>query len=211
MARGGKIECLEGQVFGRLTVIEMAERNTSNKVQWLCRCVCGNISTTAAGSLKNGSSKSCGCLRREFIKECSTITGESQTPLGQIYNAMFGRCRIRQRNDEQCFVTGAWADKSGKGFYAFKEWALSQGWEKGMHICRNGDVGDYNEDNCRVGSCQENLEEAHAKHYTFVSPLGAVTKIYNLSKFCKEGGLECRRMYEVHSLKRGHHKGWTII
>lgn len=62
---------LTGQKFGRWTVIEPDGYRRSS-VAWKCRCECGNTKTVGAPELRNGNSKSCGCLRREVIRERST-------------------------------------------------------------------------------------------------------------------------------------------
>ena len=56
---------LTGQKFGRLTVIERAE-NRGKRVTWLCKCECGNEIVIIGGNLKNGSTKSCGCYKKEM-------------------------------------------------------------------------------------------------------------------------------------------------
>src|SRR5262245_42778540 len=51
---------LTGQRFGRWTVLNRAE---NRKSCWLCRCNCGTERPEFSGSLKDGTSKSCGsCL-----------------------------------------------------------------------------------------------------------------------------------------------------
>lgn len=60
------IRKLEGQVFGRLTVIRrvsLPSRGMSPK--WECRCICGKIIVTRAEYLVRGSTQSCGCLRKQ--------------------------------------------------------------------------------------------------------------------------------------------------
>ena len=63
---------LTGKRFGRLTVIERAESRKQPKggrsTRWLCQCDCGNVVLVNASTLKNGESKSCGC-----IKSCGEI------------------------------------------------------------------------------------------------------------------------------------------
>lgn len=62
-----KFEDLTGQKFGKLTVIERAEDyvfpNGTKRIQWLCKCDCGNERKAISKFLKNGTIKSCGCLR----------------------------------------------------------------------------------------------------------------------------------------------------
>lgn len=61
----GKFEDLTGKKFNRLTVLELAERNSSGQIQWKCRCDCGNIVFATTSYLKSGHTKSCGCLNKE--------------------------------------------------------------------------------------------------------------------------------------------------
>ena len=64
-----KVEDLTGRVFNHLTVIE---RDLSKKgTYWLCQCDCGNpiLTSVRACNLKNGNTKSCGCLRGKNLKE----------------------------------------------------------------------------------------------------------------------------------------------
>lgn len=59
---------LTGQKFGRLTVIRRAE-NKGKSVCWLCKCDCGNEVEVRSADLRNGMSKSCGCLRDEVASK----------------------------------------------------------------------------------------------------------------------------------------------
>lgn len=80
MARGRKINDLTGQQFGRLTVVELAEKKPGRPLSWLCQCSCGNVSTVQGCSLKAGLTKSCGCLQREqTIKRLSKPKHEHVT------------------------------------------------------------------------------------------------------------------------------------
>jgi DNA-binding Xre family transcriptional regulator len=60
MAR--RIIDLTGKQFGRLTAIRRAGKNRHEQVLWQCHCSCGNTLTTLGASLRNGSTRSCGCL-----------------------------------------------------------------------------------------------------------------------------------------------------
>lgn len=55
---------LVGQRFGRWLAIE-EELDTKKRHTVLCRCDCGTQRSILAQNLKNGGSKSCGCLKRE--------------------------------------------------------------------------------------------------------------------------------------------------
>lgn len=57
---------LLNEKFGRLTVIEKAE-NYKNRTAWICQCECGKIITVTTKNLRNGSVRSCGCLKRKSL------------------------------------------------------------------------------------------------------------------------------------------------
>jgi hypothetical protein len=60
---------LRGKTFNRLTAIKEAGKTKHGQVIWLCKCSCGNTREALAGQLKNGAVKSCGCLRKETVKQ----------------------------------------------------------------------------------------------------------------------------------------------
>ena len=65
--KGGRnIVDLTGKVFGLLTVIELdPDREIGKPLRWRCRCECGSTHFKAlGGSLKHGTTISCGCYRR---------------------------------------------------------------------------------------------------------------------------------------------------
>ena len=53
--------------YGRLLVIKHAGKDKRNKHLWLCKCDCGNEKVVVADNLSSGKSKSCGCLKTEFL------------------------------------------------------------------------------------------------------------------------------------------------
>jgi hypothetical protein len=68
----GKIlDDLTGRRFGRLLVKERAENGKNGEVKWLCYCDpefggCGKEKVVWGRSLRNGTTRSCTCLRREI-------------------------------------------------------------------------------------------------------------------------------------------------
>ncbi|MBR2810053.1 MAG: hypothetical protein IKD69_01610 [Solobacterium sp.] len=52
---------LEGKKFNKLTVIRYVGTKNNHAV-WECKCDCGNIVNVRAAYLKNGHTKSCGCI-----------------------------------------------------------------------------------------------------------------------------------------------------
>jgi hypothetical protein len=57
---------LRGIRYTRLTVIGFVGRNAQRNSLWACACDCGSIVTLPEYRLKNGTTKSCGCLCRDL-------------------------------------------------------------------------------------------------------------------------------------------------
>lgn len=64
-----KLNDLTGKKFNRLTVIKRIENNKHNQSQWLCKCDCGNMVVVVAAHLKNGHTKSCGCIGLKLVMQ----------------------------------------------------------------------------------------------------------------------------------------------
>ena len=84
----GKFEDLTGQKFGRLTVIKRAGTQNGHST-WLCRCECGNFCTVKGIHLKNGHTRSCGCLHNEGNHKTH---GMKNTPIYGTWHTMMARC-----------------------------------------------------------------------------------------------------------------------
>lgn len=71
----GRVVDLVGKKFGRLTVVKRIEdyvdSNGRKYVQWLCKCDCedNNYVSVVGNNLKNGTTKSCGCLQKEIVSK----------------------------------------------------------------------------------------------------------------------------------------------
>lgn len=91
---------LAGQVFGRLTVVRQGRvailPSGGRESTWVCICDCGGWRTVRTRALRGGSTRSCGCLRREVSRNRHRTHGH--TPVGsrsRIYNIwsnMLSRC-----------------------------------------------------------------------------------------------------------------------
>ena len=60
---------LDGQTFGRWTVLETIPKYKNGKTYCLCSCECGTKKYIVRSSLTTGNSKSCGCLASEKTQE----------------------------------------------------------------------------------------------------------------------------------------------
>jgi 5-methylcytosine-specific restriction endonuclease McrA len=57
-----------GQRFGRLTVIADGGNDKRQSRYWLCRCDCGTEKIILGHALRQGATKSCGCLQRAEVQ-----------------------------------------------------------------------------------------------------------------------------------------------
>ncbi len=72
-------ERLEGRVFGRLTVLSYTGKKKSGQLTYECKCACGRVVIAQAGSLKDGNTRSCGCLKNEVSAARWKGTGLQKT------------------------------------------------------------------------------------------------------------------------------------
>lgn len=93
-----KLINLTGQRFGRLVVlcrdtVEIGKTKTkSGQFGWQCKCDCGNLCVIRSGELRYGSTKSCGCLRKELNLKHGHTTHNSKSKTNSVWNAMVQRC-----------------------------------------------------------------------------------------------------------------------
>lgn len=100
----GKLIDLTNQQFGKLTVLQRAEKPegaTSTSAFWLCRCECGVEKVISGNALRQGKTKSCGCLNIEKRDMDSligkkfgrlTVTGRADRPEGIKGGDAYWRC-----------------------------------------------------------------------------------------------------------------------
>lgn len=81
-----KIRDLTGQRFGRLVAKYPTDKRLCSSVVWHCECDCGKSCDVATVNLRNGSTKSCGCLHREAAKK---QIGKTEIPNLKIFPGKF--------------------------------------------------------------------------------------------------------------------------
>lgn len=89
---------LVGYKFGRLTVIKKVGKDKNSKYLWECICDCGNKESiiVIGQNLKNGNTKSCGCLQKETISKLNKKYNKYQLNNNQYY--------IGYINNEKSFI-----------------------------------------------------------------------------------------------------------
>jgi hypothetical protein len=146
---------LSGQRFSKLIVLNLDNRK-NNKTQWKCRCDCGNLIVINGENLKNGHTKSCGCL----IKRAN---GKSKTPTYYSWQSMISRCYKPNNNRYRIY--------GSRGIKVCEEWRNSfktffrdMGERPpGTTLDRKNNNGDYCKENCHWAT---NEEQANNKRTT---------------------------------------------
>ena len=149
------IEELINQRYGRLTIISEAEihrqPNNSTVRMFNCKCECGNETIVGLDNLIKRHTQSCGCYRRDKIKEMFSTHKKSYTSLYKVWAGMKRRCTNPKQNRFKNYggrgikICEEWLNDP-KNFY---DWAMTNGYEKGLTIDRENNNGNYEPNNCK--------------------------------------------------------------
>jgi len=90
---GKGIELEIGSRYGRWTVLKKGDTKPGRGLFWLCRCDCGTERLTTGRVLRDGQSRSCGCLMKELASKRFQTHGQTHSGFGYSnWNAMIQRC-----------------------------------------------------------------------------------------------------------------------
>lgn len=156
---GNRLIDMTGKTFGRLKVIKRAPKTKRKEASWVCRCECGNIAIVLGSNLRNGHTRSCGCLMKETRVENGkkrATHGMFGTRLYEVWHGMKARCYRPSHHHYKSYggrgITVC--DEWNKSFESFAEWANANGYdENAKHgectIDRIDVDGNYEPSNCR--------------------------------------------------------------
>lgn len=195
----------EGERFGRLTVIREVEPKiygSNGYVRYfLCKCDCGNESVVSIHNLRNGVTRSCGCLRKElnrgFIEDC--LDKPQQSRLHDIWLSMRNRCSCKKGKSYKNYAQrGITICEEWKDFNVFFKWAINNGYHPSLSIDRIDGTKGYSPDNCRWATPTEQTNNVRTNvHLT----LNGVTHTMS----------EWSRLLNINwnTLHTRHYKGWS--
>ena len=103
-----------GNVFGKLTIVEVSHTDKNHRVFWRAKCECGNETILRNDSFISGKTTSCGCFRLQNVKKALIKHGDSNTNLYQVWWQIKNRCNNPKHPNYHRY--------GGRGITYFTEW-----------------------------------------------------------------------------------------
>lgn len=148
---GVPIEDLTGKRFGRLTVIGR-DYTRADGVYWLCKCDCGKKTSACTYDLNSSKKVSCGCYNRELIANLSTVHGMTGHPLHSVWLNVKENCK---NPNHKFYLKGISICSEWNDFMNFYNWAINNGYKKGLSLSRKDCNQNFSPENCEWVTRQE--------------------------------------------------------
>lgn len=129
--------------YGSLVAIQLNHVGTNRTAYWDYQCDCGKIHTARANTITytakhstNPKLPSCGCMELELKTKHGYRTASNTHPLYKVHKSIMDRCYNPTLPSYQWYgaVGVTMCDEWKANPKAFIEWALANGYQKGLHI-----------------------------------------------------------------------------
>lgn len=181
-----RVKDITGKKFNRLTIKSFAY--TDRQAYWNCICDCGNMITLRGASIRNGRTKSCGCLHHEIMKKQFYKHGMVHTKVYNTYQGILRRCNRRNGRDYENY--------RGRGirclWKSFEEFYRDMGDPPSRHhsIDRIDNDGNYCKINCRWATPEQQSNNRRMCRQIFYRG-----RTQTISRWAKELGIKYHRLY----------------
>lgn len=139
---------MTGLIFHKLTVTSRAENN-GRRAMWNCLCECGTIAVVRGDSLRNGHTRSCGCLSPDIASKTHTKHGMTGSREYNSWTNMISRC-IRDNNKHYKNYGGRGIAVCDRWLHSFESFYADMGDRpENMSIDRIDNNGNYEPGNCK--------------------------------------------------------------
>lgn len=157
-----------GLKFNRLLVqAEASPLNGNSRVN--CLCECGTEKEFYLTRVVRGIVKSCGCYKAEYLIKSRTTHGLTGNILYTMWRNILSRCTnpkdiaYRYYGGRGITVCPEWLSNP----QLFIDWALANGYQRGLQIDRRENDGNYEPSNCRFVTPQINANNKRSPQKIF--------------------------------------------
>lgn len=186
--------------FGKLTVLYEDKSQKYERVHWICKCDCGNIISVSRNELRDGHTKSCGCLKLKN-NGLTTRANYRDNRLYNIWRGIKKRCTLPSDKDYKNYggrgiqICNEWLNS----YIAFHDWAINNGYSEELTIDRIDYDGNYEPSNCRWVTMKE--QNNNKRSNVFFTYNG---KTKSMSKWCDEFGVSYEKIKNKYETLKKH-------